>query len=85
MGGHSLLDESVVFFGSELQDPPAHLKGNMPFMLAGGAGMRTGRWLKYTGNRPHNDLLISILNLFGDTRTTIGDSRFVTGALPNLT
>ena len=24
MGGHSLLDESVVFFGSELQDPPSH-------------------------------------------------------------
>ena len=37
MGGHSLLDESVVFFGSELQDPPSHGKTNMPFLLAGGA------------------------------------------------
>lgn len=38
MGGHTLLDESVVFFGSELQDPPTHTKNNMPFMLAGGGG-----------------------------------------------
>ena len=50
MGGHSLLDESVVFFGSELQDPPSHGKTNMPFLLAGGGGgLRTGRWLKYGG------------------------------------
>ena len=46
MGGHTLLDESVVFFGSELQDPPSHRKTNMPFFLAGnGGGLRTGRWL----------------------------------------
>jgi hypothetical protein len=81
MGGHSLLDESVVFIGSELQDPPSHGKSNMPFLLAGGAGMRTGRWLKY-GNLPHNRLLVSLFNLFGDARTGFGDSRFAEGALP---
>ena len=26
MGGHTLLDESVVFFGSEIQEPPTHLR-----------------------------------------------------------
>jgi Protein of unknown function (DUF1552) len=82
MGGHTLLDESVVFVGSELQDPPGHGKSNMPFLLAGGAGMRTGRWLKY-GGLPHNRLLVSLLNLFGDTRTSFGDSRFADGALPS--
>ena len=82
MGGHSLLDESIVFFGSELQDPPGHGKTNMPFLLAGGGGLRTGRWLKY-GGLPHNRLLVSILNLFGDTRTSFGDERFAAGALPN--
>ena len=35
MGGHTLLDESVVFFGSEIADPPSHSKTNMPFVLAG--------------------------------------------------
>ena len=48
MGGHTLLDESVVLFGSEIQHPPLHQKDNMPFMLAGGGGaIRGGRWVKY--------------------------------------
>ncbi|KYF48881.1 hypothetical protein BE08_44870 [Sorangium cellulosum] len=85
MGGHSLLDESVVFFGSELSDPPTHRKNDMPFLLAGGGGgLRTGRWVRY-GNLPHNNLLVSILNLFGDARTTFGDPRYCTGPLQNLT
>ncbi|WP_437302353.1 DUF1552 domain-containing protein [Sorangium sp. So ce388] len=85
MGGHSLLDESVVFFGSEISDPPSHMKKNMPFLLAGGGGgLRAGRWLRYP-NRPHNDLLVSILNLFGDPRTKFGDPRYCTGPLTNLT
>jgi hypothetical protein len=85
MGGHSLLDESIVFFGSEIQEPPIHSKTNMPFMLAGnGGGLRTGRYVQYSG-QPHNNLLLSILNLFGDTRTTFGDPKFCTGALANLT
>jgi hypothetical protein len=85
MGGHSLLDESVVLFGSELQEPPSHSKTNMPLLLAGGGGgLRTGRWLRFN-NRPHNDLLVSILNLFGDARTTFGDPKYNTGPLTNLT
>ncbi|WP_438038811.1 DUF1552 domain-containing protein [Sorangium sp. So ce128] len=85
MGGHSLLDESVVFFGSEISDPPTHRKTNMPFLLAGGGGgLRTGRWVRYP-NLPHNNLLVSILNLFGDTRTTFGLREYCTGPLTNLT
>ncbi|AUX47589.1 hypothetical protein SOCE26_091110 [Sorangium cellulosum] len=85
MGGHSLLDESVVFFGSEISDPPSHRKTNMPFLLAGGGGgLRTGRWVRYP-NLPHNNLLVSILNLFGDTRTRFGAPAYCTGPLTNLT
>jgi hypothetical protein len=84
MGGHSLLDESVVFFGSELADPPSHNKNSMPFLLAGGGGgMRGGRWLKH-GGRTHNDLLVSILNLFGDERETFGTPQHCTGPVGNL-
>jgi hypothetical protein len=39
MGGHTLLDESVVLFGSEIQEPPTHFKTNMPLH----AGRRRGR------------------------------------------
>ena len=84
MGGHSLLDETIVFFGTEVAHPATHLKKNMPFLLAGGGGLRTGRWVRYTGDPPHNNLLVSLFNAFGDARTTFGDSRCCTGALPNL-
>jgi hypothetical protein len=85
MGGHSLLDESVVFFGSERQDPANYSKANMPFLLAGGGGgLRTGRWLKYA-SRSHNELLVALLHLFGDTRTSFGTAQYSTGTLTNLT
>lgn len=88
--GHTLLDESVVFFGSELSQPPTHSNKDMPFMLAGGGGgLRGGRWVRYmdkTNNRnSHNNLLVSILNLFGDTRTTYGNPAFCSGPLSNIT
>jgi len=88
MGGHSLLDETLIFFGTEISDPPSHGKNNMPFMLAGGDGktVRTGRWIR-CGGVPHNKLLTSILNVYGDTRTSFGDSRVESTALksPSLT
>jgi hypothetical protein len=84
MGGHTLLDESVVLFGSEIQEPPTHVKTNMPFMLAGlGGGIRGGRWLRYS-SLSHNNLLVSVLNLFGDPRTTFGDPKYNTGPLTNI-
>lgn len=83
LGDHSLLDETVVFFGTELQHPATHKKDDMPFLVAGG-GLRGGRWLRYPDAPPHNNLLVSLLNLYGDARTTFGDPRCVTGPLPNL-
>jgi hypothetical protein len=84
MGGHTLLDESVVIFGSELAHPPEHTNTNIPLMLAGaGGGLKGGRHLKY-GGRPHNDLLVGILNLFGDTRTTYGHAQFNTAPITDL-
>jgi len=88
MGGHTLLDESVVFFGSELAQPPTHSKDNMPFLLAGGGGgLRGGRFLRHAdlADRSHNNLLVAILNLFGDERTTFGDPAYCTGPLAGLT
>lgn len=88
--GHTLLDESVVFFGSELSQPPTHSNIDMPFMLGGGGGgLKGGRWLHFTdktNNRnSHNNLLVSILNLFGDTRKTFGDPTKNAGPLAGIT
>ena len=86
MGGHSLLDESVVFFGSERQDPANYSKVNMPFVLAGkGGGLRPGRWLRFPTGTSHNGLLVSILNLFGDPRTRFGTAEHAIVALTGLT
>lgn len=89
MGGHTLLDETVVFFGSELAQPPTHGKDDMPFMLAGGSrtGLRGGRFLRNAGapDPSHNNLLVAILNLFGDERQVFGDPQFCSGPLSHLT
>ena len=85
MGGHSLLDESVVFFGTEISHPPSHTKDNMPLLLAGGGGgLRGNRFLDF-GGRSHNDLLSAILKLFGDTRTTFGHPRYASAPVTGLT
>ncbi len=87
-GGTSLLDESVVFFGTELAHPSTHSKVNMPFMLAGGGGsMRGGRFLRNEGlaDDSHNNLLVAILNLFGDERQVFGSPEHCSGPLSGLT
>ncbi|HKY39120.1 MAG TPA: DUF1552 domain-containing protein [Polyangiaceae bacterium] len=80
----TLLDETLVFFGSELSNPPNHDKENMPFLLAGG-GIGGGRVMDCGSSTPHNNLLVSIFNHFGDGRTTFGDAEFCQNPLPNLT
>jgi hypothetical protein len=85
MGGHTLLDESVVFFGSELGHPPDHTKENMPFLLAGGGGgLKGGRVLSFD-NVPHNNLLVSLFNLFGDNRAAFGKDEYCANPLSGLT
>jgi hypothetical protein len=88
MGGHTLLDESVVFFGSELAQPSTHNKSDMPFLLAGGGGgLRGGRFLRNDNlaDNSHNNLLLAILSLFGDERQVFGDAEYCSGPLTNLT
>jgi hypothetical protein len=84
-GGRTLLDESVVFFGSELSHPPDHTKENMPFLLAGGGGgLKGGRVLDF-GGVPHNNLLVAMFNLFGDPRTSFGNPDFCHNPVAGLT
>jgi hypothetical protein len=84
--GTSLLDNTLIFWISEIQKPDSHGQTNMPFVLAGKAQgkVRTGRWIKIN-SQPHNNLLVSLLNIFGGTDTKFGDPDFNTGALAGLT
>jgi len=84
--GTTLLDNTLVFWCTEIQVPNTHAQNNMPFVLAGKAQgkVRTGRWIQIK-SQPHNNLLVSLLNIFGGGDTTFGDPTFNTGALAGLT
>jgi len=84
--GTTLLDNTLIFWVSEIQQPESHGQTNMPFVLAGKAQgkIKTGRWLKVAA-QPHNNLLVSLLNIFGGTEKTFGDPKYCTGALAGLT
>jgi hypothetical protein len=83
--GLSLLDNSLVLWVTEIQEPGTHGQTNMPFVLAGGAGGRvpTGRWLE-VASQPHNALLVSILNLFGVEAQAFGHADYTSGPLAGL-
>jgi hypothetical protein len=83
-GDRTLLDNTLALWITEIQYPPDHNQTNMPFMLAGGKGLiTTKRWLQVPA-QSHNNLLVSILNMFGGTETSFGLSDYNTGALTGL-
>jgi hypothetical protein len=81
----SLLDNSLVISLTEIQMPDNHAQNNMPFILAGKAGgkLKSQRWLKVK-SQPHNNLLVSILNMFGLPDTKFGHPDYCTGPLAGL-
>ncbi len=85
-GNGNVLDNSLVLWGSEVAEGNDHSHDDMPFLVAGHAtGWKMGQVVKPASARPHNDLLIAMLQGFGGTQTTFGDPTFVTGALTGLT
>jgi hypothetical protein len=84
-GGSSTGTGSLVIAVTEIQMPETHAQNNMPFILAGKARgrLQTQRWLKVPA-QPHNNLLVSILNLFGLPNTRFGHQDYCTGPLSGL-
>ena len=84
-GEGTMLDHTVVLWANELAQGNTHSHDRMPFVLAGSAGgtLPTGRLLNF-GGVSHNDMLVSLLNLFGLEHTTFGDPQHCTGPLTGL-
>ena len=82
-GGTSLLDNSMIMFGSSLRDGNRHDPANLPLILAGrGKGaLKPGRRLSSKEDTPLCNLYLSMMNLMGVEATTFGDS---TGPLEGL-
>ncbi|WP_164104187.1 DUF1552 domain-containing protein [Candidatus Laterigemmans baculatus] len=81
--GRSLLDNSIVLYGSGLGDGNRHTHHDLPIILAGSGGgqLQTGRHLKLKDETPMANLFLSMLDLLGTPAESIGDS---TGRLPGL-
>jgi hypothetical protein len=83
--GGTLLDETLVFFGSHIQHPPTHSKTDMPYLLAGrGGGLKPGRWLR-KAHESSNDLLMALSGMCGMPVKTFGAPEFCEGAMGGLT
>lgn len=82
-GDGSLLDHSVVVYGSGLADPNRHDHANLPTLIAGKAQgkVKTGRHLKLEKEAPMANLWISLAGISNVPCEKVGDS---TGNLPQL-
>jgi hypothetical protein len=85
-GEGTLFDHCLLFWANELGTGNIHSRKDAPYVLAAGAGaaLRTGRFLAYSGDVPHNNLLVSILNAMGIPDTTFGAPEWCTGPLEGL-
>lgn len=71
--GSTVLDNTWLFFGSEIEDGDAHRHTDMPILLAGGAGgIPSGRHLDLNGGKV-SELFISMLCGVGVPTTSFGD------------
>jgi hypothetical protein len=80
----TLLDHSVVTYGSALGDPNVHDHGHLPTIVAGKAmgRIKTGRHIRYPDETPLANLHLSLLDFAGVQADKMGDA---TGKLDYLT
>ena len=82
-GDGTLLDHSMIAYGSGIHDGNAHNHEDLPILVAGGGNgtLSTGRHLRYANNTPLNNLWVSMLNRMDVSVEKLGDSN---GTLSNL-
>jgi len=83
-GDGTLLDHTLILYGSNMGDSNQHLHFDVPHVLIGGASgqVKGNRHIAYPSKTvTSGNLLLSILDLYGIRQDNIGDS---TGRLPNL-
>jgi len=82
-GAGSLLDNSIIMYGSNMSNSNAHNHFPLPaLVVGGGAGrLKGGRHLKYPDHTPMSNLLLTLLDKAGVPMDSIGDS---TGKMSEL-
>jgi hypothetical protein len=91
-GDSNLLDHTVIYLCSDINDGDLHDHRQLPFVLAGGAkaGLRGGRFLSFTNkgqggqNETHAKLLVSVARACGAMIDSFGYTAMGTGPLPGV-
>ena len=75
-GDGSLLDHTVLLYGSGMGNPSTHDHDNLPILVAGGAscGVRGGRHVKFERGTPLANLHLTLLDRVGVRLDSFGDS-----------
>jgi hypothetical protein len=79
-GDGTLLDHTLLLFGSGMSDSHLHVPTNLPTLVAGGKthGLSGGRHLRFPAGTPLTNLQLALLERMGARVESFGDS---TGAL----
>jgi hypothetical protein len=82
-GDGSLLDHTMIVYGSGLSDGNRHTHEDLPVLMVGrGGGFRTGQHIVYPKDTPMTNLFLTMLDRMGVQSEKIGDS---TGRIEQLT
>ena len=83
-GDGSLLDHTILLYGTGISDGNLHFHLDLPMMVAGGAAgnLEGGRHLRYRDDTPLTNLYLSVLDKLGMPVEKFGDS---TGRIEHLT
>jgi len=75
-GDGSLLDHSMIVYGSGLSDGNAHLHHNLPVILAGrgNGSLKPGRHIRYAEETPITNLYVAMLDRLSVHVDSFGDS-----------
>jgi hypothetical protein len=86
-GDGTLLDHSMILYGSALSDGNAHIHNDVPVTLLGGANgkIQGGRHLRYPG-QPMSNVLLTVLDIAGVPTEGYLDSKYsdATGKLEGV-
>jgi hypothetical protein len=82
-GDGTVLDNSMILYGSGISDGNRHNHDELPVLLAGhgGGSIKTGRHVQFARGTPLNNLYLSMLDRMGTPAEKLGDS---TGKLVDL-
>jgi hypothetical protein len=81
-GDGTVLDHSILVYGSGISDGDKHTHEDLPILLiGGGGGVQGGRHVIYESGTPMTNLYLTVLDRIGVRQDTIGDS---TGRIEHL-